>query len=139
MNTATLIYIAIAYDRYRAVVHPTTYWKVKTRYAAISFVACTVSLTISLPGAVWSTTQIAIADHLSWLDCFGEYSGNILYAEIPSVVLDCVGIISTIVGVIITLILYIVVLKELHTLETHRSQYRMMSETASLSLINLKD
>ena len=133
-NATAMTYLVIARDRYRAVIHPSTYSKVKKRNSLIkSIILWLIAIGVSLPGTIWAITQISATDSLSWSNCFGEITDS----DIPSITVDFVGILLSNISVIITLIYYGFILKELNALDKLRSQYRMLSETSFR--INLRD
>ncbi len=129
INLTAVIYFAIARDRYQAVIYPLSYCRVKKRNAVItSLVLWAIAIGLSLPGTTWAMIQISAAHPLLWGNCFGEVTTS-FSVEVPSIALDTVNILVSIVSISITLVYYGFILKELHSLSTHRSQYRMMSGT----------
>ncbi len=129
INLTRVVYLVIAHDRYKAVVHPLSYYRVKKRNAMTkTLILWIIAISLSLPGTMWSIIKISETPHLSWTSCFGEITAD--YSdEVPSIILDVFNMLISIVFMSITLVYYGFILKELHTLSLHRSRYRMMSST----------
>ncbi len=133
-GTSTLIFLAMSHDRYRAVKYPFTYWKVKRQITIIiNIVIWIVSFILGIPGTVLNIFFVAQNNDSLWANCFIS-NGEVFAMQSPLAFLDILYIFLVTFSTGLTLIYYVLITKELHSIAKNRLHCTLSTET-----INTKD
>ena len=134
IGTSALIFLAMSHDRYRAVKYPFTYWKVKRHITIIiNIVIWIVSFILGFPGTVLNISILAQNNDTLWTNCFIA-NGEVFAMQSPLAFLDILYIFLVTFSTGLTLIYYVLITIELHSIAKHRLRCTLPAET-----INKKD
>ena len=135
-----LLHVVLSYDRYKAVLYPLTYWKKKRKTAIlVSVFLWVVSFVIAVCSTAWSVSLIPDYENILGPECY--YAVNTLHnhdisdaVSLAVLVLDVFYFIAIAVCSIVSLVYYVIILRELHIVESLRTQYRMLSDSPILKV-----
>ena len=132
-----LLHVVISHDRYKAVCYPLTYWKKKRKNVILVSVFLWVfSFVIAVCGTTWSFSVVPVYENILGPECYYGIV-TVYHSTIDSrvaIVLNIVYFIAIAVCSIVTLVYYVFIARELHTVESLRTQYRMLSDSPILKV-----